>query len=505
MRALEAEAARRGVPATALMEHAGRAIAEALREELRGVRARRIVVLVGPGNNGGDGLVAARHLYELGAEVTVVLMASRPQDDANLTAVRGLDLTLIDLAAGESSGLDEALSRAEAVIDAVLGTGASRPLESRVALVFDRLRELHAPVFAVDLPSGVDGASGAADPHAVVADVTFALGFSKFGLHTLPGSQHAGRVHVLDIGLPGGLDAGLRSELLTPDWARDHLPDRPVSANKGSFGRVLVVAGSLEYTGAATLAALGALRAGAGLVTVAAIPEVRAAVASRLVEATYLVLPEHDGAIDATAASKIVAALPRYDALLIGPGLGRSKGAEAVVRGVLTAPEALRLPVVIDADGLNALAVWRSWWTEVKAKAVLTPHPGEMARLARTEVAAVQKDRRASATAQAEAWGQVVVLKGAHTLVVSPDGETLVSPVATAALATAGTGDVLAGTLAGLLAQGVAPFEAAGLAVYLHGAAAGVLSEAIGESGLLAGDLAAAIAGIAAELRKGAG
>jgi NAD(P)H-hydrate epimerase len=265
------------------------------------------------------------------------------------------------------------------------------------------------------------------------------------------------------------------------------------------------VAGSLQYTGAATLAALGALRAGAGLVTVAAIAPVRAAVAARLPEATFLVLPEADGQVDARAADLIVSALPEYRALLMGPGLGQSGGVRAVVRGVLTSAAAAELATVVDADALNALAAWRGWWQELTSPLVLTPHPGEMARLSAASVDAVQADRLACARERSAAWSKVVVLKGAHSLVISPSGQTLVSPFATAALATAGTGDVLAGATAGLLAQGVSPWDAAGLAVYLHGAAARALEAETGESGLLASELARAIAGVAAELRRNVG
>jgi hydroxyethylthiazole kinase-like uncharacterized protein yjeF len=501
MRSLEEDAAAAGRPPALLMENAGRAVAEAIRDRLRGARARRIVVLVGPGNNGGDGLVAARYLYDFGAEVCVLLLAARPPDDPNIFALqeRSLDLVGPD---GALDRLDEALPRADAVVDAVLGTGRARPLEGLLAAVFDRLRARHCPLFAIDLPTGVDSDSGAADPHAAPADVTFALGFSKIGLHTLPGSQYAGQVQVLDIGLPPEARERLGTELLTPDWARRHLPQRPAGANKGTFGRVLVVAASRAYTGAASLACLAALRAGAGLVTLASIPSVQAAVASLLPEATHLPLEEADGAIDAAAADAVVRALSRYDVLLIGPGLSLGPGTKALVRAVLGAPGLDGKAAVVDADALNALAAWRGWPAATAGRLVLTPHPGEMARLAATTVAAVQADRPGVSRRSAGEWRQVLVLKGPHTVVAAPDGSALVSPVATAALATAGTGDVLAGAIAGFLAQGVAPVEAAGLGVYLHAAAALQLREEYGESGLLASELAAGLARVAAALRR---
>jgi NAD(P)H-hydrate epimerase len=263
------------------------------------------------------------------------------------------------------------------------------------------------------------------------------------------------------------------------------------------------VAGSESYTGAAALSALGALRAGVGLVTLASIPAVRAGVAALMPEPTHLVLPESGGALDASAGDSIARALAGYDALLIGPGLGLSPGVQAVVRGLLSLPAIASLPVVLDADALNTLARWPQWPREVKCRAVLTPHPGELARLVHCSAAEVQQERLAIAQRCAEEWGQTVVLKGAHTVIATPEGQTFVSPFANAALATAGTGDVLAGSIGGLLAQAVEPWAAAGLGVYLHGAAAQEYAGDFGPSGLLASELGAGIARAAARLRRG--
>ena len=502
MRALEQAAFAGGATADGLMENAGRAVAEAVRDHLGGVRARRILVLAGPGNNGGDGLVAARHLCDFGADVTVCLLAPRPEDDPNLAAVRSRDVEVIEVAA-PASALNEAVGRADAVVDAVLGIGPRRPLAGPFAAALDLSKARRGPLFAVDLPTGVDADSGAVDPHAAPADVTLALGYSKIGLHVLPGAAYAGRVQVLDIGLDPALGNTIPTELLTADWARAALPLRPAESNKGSFGRVLVVAGSASYLGAPALACLGALRAGAGLVTLASIAPVRAAVAAQLPEVTHLPLAEADGAIDASAAAAVASALPACDAVLVGPGLGLADGTQAFVRALVSAPEVGNVPVVLDADALNALARLPHWPDEIKGRAVLTPHPGELARLTGGSVAEVQADRLGAARRSASEWRQTVVLKGAHTVVARPDGWALLSPFATAALATAGTGDVLAGAIAGLIAQGVEPFTAAGLGVYLHGAAAASFEADYGASGLLASELGAAIAHVAARLRRG--
>lgn len=504
MREIESRAFAAGATVEGLMENAGRGVALAVRDHFGNVRARRIVILVGPGNNGGDGLVAARYLYELGASVLVCLLTPRPHRDPNLEALQGLDLEVMAFETGVAPELWEELDRAEAIIDAVLGTGSQRPLSGHLAEIFERLKSRRATLFAVDLPSGLNADTGALDPHACGADVTLTLGFSKVGLHLWPGSSLAGEVRVLDIGLDPAAGEELKTSLLTPDWAASVLPPRPGESNKGSFGRLMIVAGSLSYTGAAALSGLGALRAGAGLVTLASIAPVRAAVASYLPELTHVVLPETDGAIDAAAGDVIARALEGYDALLIGPGLGMSPGAQAVVRGLLSLPQLQALPVVVDADALNALARVPQWWEEVRCRAVLTPHPGELGRLLHKSATEVQQNRLDIATGCAAAWRQTLVLKGAHTVIASPDGRRQISPFANAALATAGTGDVLAGAIGGLLAQGVEPAQAAALAVYLHGAAAGLFDDQYGSSGLLASELGTGIARLAARLRRGA-
>jgi NAD(P)H-hydrate epimerase len=502
MRAIEAAAFAAGETPEGLMEVAGRRVAEAVATHLGGARAKRILVLVGPGNNGGDGLVAARYLHEEGADVRVLLLAPRTDNDANFRAAQELEIDLIEL--DETTAPDlvgRALQRCDAVIDAILGIGAQRPLAGVVALVLDALAERRCPLFAVDVPTGVNADTGSVDPHAAAADVTLTLGFSKLGLHLLPGSTFAGEVEVLDIGLDPALGTGIDLEIMTSAWARSALPERPLVSNKGSFGRVLVVAGSESYSGAATLACLGAIRAGAGLVTLACVPAVRAAVAAQLPEVTYVRLPEQDGALAAEAALVIARSLPGYDVLLIGPGLGQSQGAQTAVRTLLTSPVPADVPVVIDADALNALAHVAGWHDTMTCKAVLTPHPGELGRLTRKSTAEVQADRLGVARECASSWGQTVVLKGAETIVAAGGGVKL-SPFANAALATAGTGDVLAGAIAGLLAQDVDRFTAAALGVYLHGAAAELYAGDYGSAGLLASELGVAIARVAASLRR---
>jgi ADP-dependent NAD(P)H-hydrate dehydratase / NAD(P)H-hydrate epimerase len=501
MRSLEEKAFAAGTTAAALMENAGRAVAIGVRDRLGDARAQRILVLVGPGNNGGDGLVAARYLHDFGAEVQVALLAPRSDDDANFTEVRSRGIEVLEGAA--NADVRDGVEHADAIIDSVLGTGRQRPLDGDLAALFYHLARRRGPLFAVDLPTGVDADSGALDPGAARADVTLALGFSKIGLHVLPGAVNAGQVQVLDIGLDPAFAENIQTELLTRDWARSALPKRPLESNKGTFGRVMVVAGSTNYSGAAALSCLGALRCGAGLVTLASVANVRASAGAFLPEVTHLQLPDAGGVLEPAAGDAVARDLAGYDALLIGPGLGLAPETQSMVRGLLGSAAVEPLPVVVDADALNALAHVRGWHEHLTCRAVLTPHPGELARLAGTTVPEVQASRLKTAREGAAKWNQVVVLKGAHTIIAAPDGRALISPFANAALATAGTGDVLAGTIAGLLAQEVELVTAAGLGVYLHGAAAELFSTEYGSSGMLASELGAAIARAAAQLRRG--
>ena len=492
MRALEQHAAAAGRPPSVLMDDAGLGVAQEVWINLGAVPERKVVVLVGPGNNGGDGLVAARHLHDWGAQVIVLLLKERGKDDTNLQQLVERKVAMQVVA---DSDLDEALAGADAVIDALLGTGRARPLDGVIADVLDRVGRARnagpatAKLFAVDLPTGVDGDTGAVDPHALRADVTVALGCSKVGLHTLPGAEYAGQLEVVDIGLPADAIEALPVELLNARWVRERLPPRPAGANKGTFGRVLVVAGSKLYVGAARLAALSALRAGAGLVTVACPASVQPLIASGLTEATYLPLADAGGFVAAEAAVEVARALDGYDALLLGPGLGQGTQQEGFVRQLLSSLTEDAPPVLIDADGLNSLSKLPRWWERVSPRCVLTPHPGEYARLTGRSIAEIQADRLSAATAASGEWNQSVVLKGAYTVVAAPDGRSGVNPYANPALASAGTGDVLAGAVAALMAQGLAPFEAACCAVYLHAAAAEGLRADLGEAGLLAGDL----------------
>ena len=494
MRVLEHRAERAGTSTDALMENAGAEVARSVRRILGRVVGTHTLVLVGKGNNGGDGLVAARRLRSWGGHVAVCLAGDRPDGDPKLAPVLAQRTPIV---APGTPELGAALAAADIVVDAVLGTGRSRPIEGALEallcdVVAERSKRPSLRLLAVDLPSGVDADTGAVDPACVGADVTVALGRPKAGLYRFPGAEAVGVVEIADIGLPPGLDSDVPVDLMTREWAASALPARPLSGHKGTFGRVLVVAGSRSYVGAASLAVGGAGRVGAGLLTLASPMSLRAALALLAVEATHLPLEEAaPGVHSPTAAGQVLDEAAKCKALLVGPGIGQAPETREMLRNLLLSGEPLP-PAVIDADGLNFLAQHDGWWGRLLGPAVLTPHPGEMSRLTGLSTSNVQRDRTGGALEAARRWGCVVVLKGAYTVVASPGGRAAVSPFANPALASAGTGDVLAGAVAGLLAQGLDPMDAAALGVYLHGAAAEIAAPA-GLAGLLASDLLPAL------------
>jgi NAD(P)H-hydrate epimerase len=544
MRRLEQAADTAGHPYDAMMECAGRAVAEVIQDRLE-VSEHGILFLVGPGNNGGDGLVAARYLAQAGARINCYLWKPRSNEDPNMVRLREYD---VDWSLSEHDenhdALREALQNADVIVDALLGTGVDRPLGGKLSAILeiargvvqerrsaqetawtamlppepcdgphDRACQCSAPlVVAVDVPSGLNCDTGAVDPATLPADLTVTFAAAKHGQFRFPGAQALGELIVADIGIDPALSADIQTELATARKVRQRMPERPLNAHKGTFGKAMIVAGSANYTGAPYLAAAAAGRVGAGLVTLAPPASIHPIVAAKLVEATYLLLPHNMGVLVPGATQVLVSHLEGYAALLLGPGLGREPETVQFVHRLLgieadskprqigfqprQAPSSEKValpPLVIDADALNALAEAELWWTYLPANSVLTPHPGEMGRLMDAETESVNADRIAVASVKAAEWKQIIVLKGAYTVVAAPDRRTTVIPMATPALATAGTGDVLAGAIVGLLAQGMEPFDAAVCGAYLHGLAGEIVAKGMGDAGALAGDLLPAL------------
>lgn len=495
MRRLESAADATGLTFAAMMESAGAAVAGEISRRYQ-VADKPVLVLVGPGNNGGDGLVAARHLHDLGAKVTVYLSRQREDDDLNLRLVRDRGIAVV-LASDDPDGtaLVEQTGRAAVMVDALLGTGISRPVEGPVQRILHSITAIRRrpdrpgdqAIVAVDMPSGLNADSGAVDPVTPCADLTVTFAYPKRGHFLFPGADYIGELVIADIGIDPSLAREIPVTVATAGGVGASLPARPRDANKGTFGKALVVAGCANYTGAAILASMAAARVGAGLVSLACCASLHPIFASRLLETTFLPLSEDEpGYLGPQASPTLLDAVPNYSAVLLGPGLGQRPTTTSFV---LDTVGHLALPCVMDADGLNALATRHQWWRGIPAGSVLTPHPGEFARLARLTVPEVQADRLGIAIRSAAEWGQVVVLKGANTVVAAPDGHACVIPFANPGLATAGSGDVLAGAIVGLLAQGMAPFPAAIAGAYLHGLAGDLAAREIGQVGMVAGDL----------------
>ncbi len=497
MASIEQASERAGVGADALMENAGLSVAQAARDELGGAAGARVVVLAGPGNNGADGLVAARHLRRWGAEVVCCLLTRRPEFDPKLALARRYGVEIVSNPKAET--LRGLVRRSRLVIDSVLGTGRSRPLAGPMRdamLLLLQAREFARPptLLALDLPTGLNADTGEADPACPPFDATLTLGYPKIGLLRFPGSGLAGRLQILDIGIPPGLpeERSVNVEMLTRQWIASRLPPRPLDSHKGTYGHALVIAGSRQYTGAAWLASQASVRSGAGLTTLASPKGVYPIAASRGAEAIHLPLAEDaDGRIAPDAADAVRHSKRRFTAVLAGCGMGQSEGTTEFLRRLLneTQGRLAGLPVVIDADGLNNLSRIPQWRSLTANPLLLTPHPGEMATLTGLSVAEIQAVRESSAREWAERWSATLALKGAHTVVASPGEPVRIAPFANPGLSTGGTGDVLSGVIVSLLAQGAPPPEAAAVGVYLHSYAAGIVTGRNGQAGLAASDL----------------
>ncbi|MEW6218448.1 MAG: NAD(P)H-hydrate dehydratase [Thermodesulfobacteriota bacterium] len=493
-----------GLPGVVLMENAGRQTVAAMGRLFDPLAGKRVSLVIGPGNNGGDGLVIARLLQQQGCrpEVELLVPGERLTGDAgtNLAIVEGLPVP-IRLVLGEEAipALAERLGRSDLVVDAIFGTGLTRHVGGHFAAAIEAMNSCGRPVVAVDIPSGLDADSGQPLGVAVRATLTVTFGLAKPGLVVTPGCLLAGRLEVADIGLLREAVAavGPRRRLLDEPWAGSLVPARPEDGHKGTFGHLLVVAGSQGHTGAALLAGLGGLRAGAGLVSLAVPSFLNPIFETRLLEAMTVPLPAAGGGLAAEALPEIRAALTGKSALVIGPGLGTGPAIRLLLAGLL---EDLALPVVLDADALTILAQERSLLdglARLAGRVVLTPHPGEMGRLTGTSAKAVQGARIAQAEALARRHGVVLALKGSRTLIAGPEGDLAVCPAGNPGMACGGMGDVLAGIIGGLLAQGVPSWQAACLGVYAHGLAGDRLARRLGgHRGLLASELADELPGV---------
>lgn len=496
----------RGVTAEVLMERAGREVADAAIRLAGGASGRRAVVVCGKGNNAGDGFVAARHLDARGMRVCVVLLEDRAalhEPAATNLARLGSVVRVRPRSEGRSGGgtdrvLERELGRSDVIVDAIFGTGFRGVPHGVHARAVEAINAAGVTVVAVDVPSGVSGETGAVTGAAVRADLTVTFGAAKAGLVLLPGSRLAGIVEVADIGFPGDLVRSQLALVEASDVAR-WLPGRAADTHKRSAGYAAVIGGSRTMTGAVCLMAEAAYRAGAGLVVAAVPASILPVIQGAVREAVFAPLPETDEGTIAGGSDRLEEILGQAGALAIGPGMTSDEQTASWVRGVVRSSQ---IPVVLDADGLNAFAGRAAELAERRADLVLTPHAGEFARLAGLDARDVEADRVPHVRKLAAETQAVVLLKGSRTLVAEPDGSIRVNPTGGPFLATGGTGDVLTGMVAGMLARGLAPADAASAAAYVHGVAGSMAAEVAGE-GTTAGDVLSRVAEALAEVRRG--
>ena len=499
-----------GIPGIVLMETAGSAIVRAIEQHYP--RCQRIGIFVGKGNNGGDGIVIARQLVHAGRDVHLFLV-SPPESftgeaEINLQIAKRLTASFGNLQAAPKGGLqietiltdtalksDANIANCELLVDAILGTGLRGTVRSPIATVIKTINNLSIPILSVDLPSGLDADTGHPLGTCVQADRTITIGLPKRGLLVHPGAELAGELEVVDIGFPEQVvDAqNIKVNWTTAQQISLWLPPRPLASHKGTYGRVLVVAGSTGMTGAAALASEAALRAGAGLVTLATPKHLNPILEGLLPEVMTLSLPETGvGSLSASAASAILEFAEKTKSILaIGPGLSQHPDTVALVHQLVgeNREQGLGLRMVIDADGLNALAKAPEIISLLDRDTVLTPHPGEMSRLTDTPVPTLENDRISTAQEFANECGVTLVFKGAPTVTAGANGEAWINSTGNPGMATGGMGDVLTGVIAGLMAQGHASETAAVLGVYIHGLAGDIAAEALGMHGLIASDV----------------
>jgi NAD(P)H-hydrate epimerase len=508
---LEKQAVQTGLSYDQMMANAGKGLADWVHQHYSTSGKRCVTGLVGPGNNGGDTLIALTHLSKLGWNARAYLVKARePQAEIMLDFDQSGGSAVAFSADINFSQLKDWLRDTDILLDGILGTGIKLPLrgEAKEVLLFINDTKTPAVTIAVDCPSGVDCDSGEASNVCIRADHTICMAAVKQGLLQFPAFQYTGELHVVDIGLPEDLPGWeeIRGEVITAERVNSFLPERPLDGHKGTFGTCLVIAGSVPYCGAVILTCEAAYRTGAGLVLAAVTQSVYNVVAGHVPETTWLILPDADGGISKDSAPVVIDYLKQKSVIVLGPGWGTGESVGQFFRDLLSQPKGKHFqhdsdervgkhrsyspPLVIDADALKLLVGFPDWSDKIPSGSVLTPHPGEMSVLTGETVEFIQENRLNMAVQYAREWGHSVVLKGACTVVADPGGDFAAIPLATPALATAGTGDVLAGMIGGLMAQGVRGYHSACAAAWLHARAGILAAESFGsDRGVMARDV----------------
>jgi ADP-dependent NAD(P)H-hydrate dehydratase / NAD(P)H-hydrate epimerase len=499
-----------GMPGVVLMENAGAQVARVLWQEYEDLQRRRVAVMCGRGNNGGDGFVIARYLHNRGVPVHVFIIGEpgdiRGDAGVHLDMLRRTGMAPEVVNTSESAqAVGARLADYDLLIDALLGTGLKAEVSGVFQLIIAAMNAAGRAIVAVDIPSGLSADAGTLLGDHVRADLTVTMALPKRGLLLYPAAEHVGRLVVVDIGFPAAVreHAAVRCHTLEADAVAAQLQVRAPDTHKGTYGHVLIVAGGPGKTGAGALASMAALRTGAGLASFALPHSLNNAMEAKLTEVMTIPLPESEpGVLGGEAAKRLMEWLEGKSALILGPGIGTHPETVRCVHEIL---RRVRIPVVLDADGLNALATEPASVGDIQAPLVLTPHPGELARLRRTTTAEIQANRLPAAQETAGAYKAVVVLKGAHTIVAEPEGRLYINLSGNPGMATAGSGDVLSGMIGALLGQGYTPSVAAQVAVYTHGLAGDLAAAALGERSLIAGDLIEALPSAFRQLERDRG
>jgi hydroxyethylthiazole kinase-like uncharacterized protein yjeF len=532
MQILEKEANESGLTYEMMMENAGQGIADEIEFAYSQLSNKKVIALVGSGNNGGDALVALYHLSLKQWETCAYIVKKRVPDDpliARLIANGGQ--VIKEEEDKKFSRLRKLLKSYSVLIDGIFGTGIKLPLKEDIVKILLFVKDnlisdsKKINVVAVDCPSGVDCETGEAADETIPADITVTMAGVKGGLIRFPAAKLTGEIRVASIGPIENLSAYTDNQkiILTGEMIKKYLPARPPDAHKGTFGTAFIVAGSVNYTGAALLAGMAAYRSGVGLVTMAVPSPLHEALSGQFPESTWVLLPHEMGVISADAARVVRQNIDRATAILIGPGFGLedttreflyklftdgglvNKGGIGFIHGTKTnrENEIIQTPIIMDADGLKLIAKIPNWPEVLPSPAILTPHPGEMSVLTGLTTDAIQANRLDIARQYSIKWGHVVVLKGAFTVIAAPDGQLAVVLVASPALARAGTGDVLAGLIVGLRAQGIEAFQAACAGVWIHANAGLLAAKRIGNTAsVIASDVLNAIPQVISDMQS---
>ncbi|WP_010246051.1 bifunctional ADP-dependent NAD(P)H-hydrate dehydratase/NAD(P)H-hydrate epimerase [Acetivibrio cellulolyticus] len=496
-----------GIPGMVLMENAALGVVREISKILgtdpgcmassaakRNEPSKKVIILAGKGNNGGDAFAVARHLFNMGASVSVYVLSKLVDitGDAktNLDILVKMGIEINEVTRDEQ--IDEVKKRvelADIVVDGLLGTGLKGEVKGIMACVIELVNDCHVPVIAIDIPSGVNGETGKVSSSCIKACTTVTFGFPKIGQLIHPGCDYVGDLKIVDIGIPKAAvdNIKIKGHLIDMEFVSQLIPRRRRDSNKGTYGKILVVAGSRGMTGAACLTGGAALRSGAGLVYLAAPLSLVPVYAGALVEAVTIPFEdENKGYLPRQSISGILEQLNNVNVAAVGPGLSAGNEIADVVYNII---KGSRVPIVLDADGINLVAKDLSVLKDIRTQIVMTPHPGEMARLIGTSVKEVQKDRVNIARNFSKEWGVITVLKGSRTIIASPEGEIYINTTGNPGMSTGGSGDVLTGIIAGLIGQGLKPLDASIAGVYLHGACGDNIAAEKGEHGLIAGDL----------------